>query len=86
MGKTACGVEIIQIVDALPYEELIWTKDVAGRLADHLLIFYDKVRAAVNMMNEPRFSNYFFEKRGSSFVQSVAISGFRGFRSIDHLF
>lgn len=49
MTKTACGAEIVQIVDALPYEELIRTEDVAGLLADRLSIPHDKARAAVNV-------------------------------------
>ena len=46
MTNTACGAEITQIVDALPYEELIRTEDVAGQLANRLSIPYDKARAA----------------------------------------
>ena len=42
MTNTACGAEITQIVDALPYEELIRTEDVAGQLANRLSIPYDK--------------------------------------------
>ena len=49
MTKTVCGPEITQIVDALPYEELIRTEDVAGQLANRLSIPYDKARAAVNV-------------------------------------
>ena len=49
MTKTACGAEILQIVDALPYEEMIRTEDVAGLLAERLSIPHDKARAAVNV-------------------------------------
>ena len=49
MTNTACGAEITQIVDALPYEELIRTEDVAGQLANRLSIPYDKARAAANV-------------------------------------
>lgn len=49
MAKTAYGAEIIQIVDALPYEELVRTEDVAGQLVNRLSIPYDKARAAVNV-------------------------------------
>ena len=48
-------------------------------------MFWQKFQSR-EKMNEPRFSNYFFEKRGSSFIQSVAISEFQEFRSIDRLF
>ncbi len=37
-------------------------------------------------MNEPRFSNYFFEKRGSSFIQSAAISRLQESRRISGIF
>ena len=37
-------------------------------------------------VNGPRFSNYFFEKRGSSFVQSIATPGFQGFYRINGVF
>lgn len=49
MAQTGYGSEIIKIVDALPYEKLIRTEDVAAQLAQRCPLPYDKARAAVNV-------------------------------------
>lgn len=38
------------------------------------------------MVNEPRFSNYFIEKRGSSYVESLEARGFPLFVAPDLFF
>lgn len=49
MAQTGCGEEIVKIVDALPYEQLVRTEEIAGRLSQRLLIPYDKARTAANV-------------------------------------
>lgn len=49
MAQTGYGSEIIKIIDALPYERLIRTEDVADQLVQRCPLSYDKARAAVNV-------------------------------------
>ncbi len=49
MAQTGCGEEIAKIVDALPYEQLIRTEEIASRFSQQLSIPYDKARTAVNV-------------------------------------
>ena len=49
MAQTGYGNEIVRIIDALSYEKLIRTEEIAEQLAQRLSIPYDKARTAVNV-------------------------------------
>lgn len=49
VAQTGYGNEIVRIIDALSYEKLIRTEEIAEQLAQRLSIPYDKARTAVNV-------------------------------------
>ena len=60
---------------------LSWKRDIGFFERTPNMVFALERIQAGKKVNEPRFSNYFIEKRGSSYVESLVTRGFPLFAS-----